>query len=351
MAADRVSELGDIRAKLDAKESSFAEAAHKSDLEHATADLAAWQNMAKAADDEIAKDSASISKRLEIIRVLAASIAAVDGGEAFKSASRDMDSDYIKWDRALRISTALDRIGDVLAQKPDPSSAQAPLTISAAETLLTGTYIEGREGLPKVIVDKVSGTQASVRAYSNLVIKANTNETISQLDTKIRQADAQSKKELSNPGPNPAQPVKGFGARERACRALGSVTQEAHMLSASILDKEQKEKADAYLQGLAQAIQTHRREQYNAYQRWATTCLHEAFKRYKKDMRTDEADAVDAFNIGQYERIDQSLLSPEVSQIYSQVWSKLSPEVGAEKLMELETRMINNTNKVRLDNF
>jgi len=352
VSGDKVHSLSDLLVQLDAKEIALAEVQEQNLKDVASAALLKWAETSKADYDSIAESTANIGDRLVLLQSLTTGIGGDATSEPAQKAMAQIATEAGVWERSIRISSAIDQIIDIMARGTDPASNQAPLTLAATETLLTGTYIEGRNGLPEKVTVRILAAQQLVRSFSDTMQKTNVNGTIARLDERIRAADTESKKQLSAAGPNPSQPTSGLGARERAVRALASVTQEAQMLTASISDKDFRAKAEAYLEGLTQAIQAHRRAQYGDYQRWATGCLQEAFKRYKKDTRTDEADAVDAFNIGEYARIDQALLSPEVSHIYGQIWAKLSAEVKDTKLLlELERRMTNISSKVRLENF
>ena len=108
---------------------------------------------------------------------------------------------------------------------------------------------------------------------------------------------------------------------------------------------------------ISNEMQLQRREQYKAYQFWATNLISSAHTRYN-DIReiwdtetftnNDAEDFMDNYLI---DRFDQRLLSPDVAEVYQFIKGLILGEVGPDKKLEFKIRFMKLDNKIKLEHF
>jgi hypothetical protein len=87
-----------------------------------------------------------------------------------------------------------------------------------------------------------------------------------------------------------------------------------------------RNQAEKSLQEIANLCVFVKRQQFDAYQRWAVKCCKDAFDKYNSFTTMTRDHAWQCFNAGHLARIDQTVLSPDVSRMFNDIMSKLTAE-------------------------
>ena len=99
-----------------------------------------------------------------------------------------------------------------------------------------------------------------------------------------------------------------------------------------------KEAAALYAQ-MSGEIKELKERQFALYQKWATSVIEETRKRYDDHGFRDDSAAYSAFYEKNIQKVDQTLLSPEVAQFFQAVFSRLLAELDGPGQAQLQKHM------------
>jgi hypothetical protein len=100
-----------------------------------------------------------------------------------------------------------------------------------------------------------------------------------------------------------------------------------------------REQAHEYLEILQARLAKVKRDKQFDYNRWVIARCHRAFKEYQAESFVSDEDAVRIFKFYDLQRIDQSLLSPEVSRVYMEVLHKLMAKMSVDSIVWVEEQL------------
>lgn len=100
-----------------------------------------------------------------------------------------------------------------------------------------------------------------------------------------------------------------------------------------------------------QKIVSLNQKRYQAYQKWALKKCVDSMEHLDSLKLFTNKDALYVFDHYYIYQVDQSVLAPEISTIYSRLISRLTGEVSAKQAFEMEKKMANIENKKKIEEF
>lgn len=107
----------------------------------------------------------------------------------------------------------------------------------------------------------------------------------------------------------------------------------------------------ALLQAIASRMDSLRKEQFAAYQKWAVEETDKSRKKLEEENVATEADVEIALSASNMQMINFQLLSPEVAQFVQDVLASMLAECGAKKKAEVQRRFAIGEPKKKLEDF
>ena len=145
------------------------------------------------------------------------------------------------------------------------------------------------------------------------------------------------------------------GAYQRVCLHYSTALQSAETSRLGISSAAGREKADREIEAIRLLLVEARRRQFDAYQNWAIATCSEAFELSKPfwggvigSERTDVARL--RFRASKLAQIEQTLLSPEISRLFSDVVSKFLAPMNGPGQFETQ-KELSSTSKKKLEEF
>jgi len=216
-------------------------------------------------------------------------------------------------------ASRLAQVMDIILQSLDSYVEQQPE--KAVSQLQTAEATLGQlwgidfnvAGWPKALSDKVDAYPTAIQNYVEKVAEVKSHPFVNQ----IRDAVAKANSYKIEPSGNKYQT-----AWEYYDHCISDVRAAAANISSSAGRKE-AEKAYQVIGKLAADI---KRRQFDAYQKWAIDRCKDAFDTYKSFTTMTRDHAWQCFNAGHLAKIDQTVLSPDVSRMFNDVMSKITED-------------------------
>jgi len=214
-------------------------------------------------------------------------------------------------------ASRLAQVMDIILQSLDSSVKQQPE--KAVSQLQTAEATLGQlwgidfniVGWPKALNDKVNAYPKAIQSYVEKVAEVKSRPYVNQIRDVIAKAKAYKIEKADN---------KCQKAWEHYDHCLSDVKAAAVNISSTDGRKE----AESALQEIANLGVSVKRDQYDAYQRWAIECCKDAFDKYSSFTTMTRDHAWQCFYAGDLASIDQIVLSPDVSRIFNDVMSKIT---------------------------
>jgi prepilin-type N-terminal cleavage/methylation domain-containing protein len=168
-------------------------------------------------------------------------------------------------------------------------------------------------GWPQALSDKVDAYPKAIQNYVEKVAEVKSRQFVNQVSNAVAKAKSYKIGQASN---------KYQKAWEHYDQSMSDVRVAAANISLTVGRKE----VEAALQEIGNLAVSVKRQQFDAYQRWAVKCCEDAFDKYNSFTTMTRDHAWQCFNAGHLARIDQTVLSPDVSRMFNDIMSKLTAE-------------------------
>ncbi len=344
VAPENVSAVLELLAKTSPRESGGHPPEANTSSPSLDSDLASTlAELAKVSPD-IWKTRESLDKHVEQLRALVDQIEIEKPDDAaLLLKARQEQRLWSAIDQTSRTTEFIDTCLNSLQQLKTGSqleSDEAVALVQAAEQMLVGFWGVDLALLPASLKEKRHSFPMRIREFVDDIAKAKSLPILAKIEVLCTEAETNA-------------PVSGQGDKKYQDRIkwFEGRLENAQLFIVEIKATKELITAQKKLRGVQDLLSVSRREQFNAYQREAIQRCDRAFKKYNEQTVVTEAKAVSYFESEGLDKIDQSLLSPEVSRILSELLGKLFAECGPAKIVELESLMGNPDHKLKLESF
>ena len=224
----------------------------------------------------------------------------------------------------LQVSTLLDQADEQLDQLTKALNNKGSVVrlvyrLNAVENYLAQIFTQQHYPLKGTVLNaRISNVIGQLEATRNSLEKQKDQPKLSMIQQMVQQTEAHNEKKT-----------------DVLLAALKMVTG----LFSELTNKEMREQAQEHMEILQKKLAEIRREKRLNYNRWAVTQCHSAFKTYRELYIVTDATAVSLFKRHDLAKIDQSLLSPEVSKVYMEVLHKLMAEMSVSNVVWVEEQL------------
>jgi hypothetical protein len=213
-------------------------------------------------------------------------------------------------------ASRLAQVMDTIFQSLDSSVEQPEKAISqlqTAEAMLGQLW--GIDftvaGWPKALSDKVDAFPKAIQNHVEKVAAVKSRPFVNQ----IRDAAAKAKSYKIEQAGNKYQ---------KAWNHYDHCMTDAKAAAVNISSTAGRKEVETALQEIGNLAVSVKRQQFDAYQKWAIDCCGDAFDTFNSFTTMTRDHAWQSFHAGNLDQIDQSILAPDVSRMFNDIMSKLT---------------------------
>jgi len=258
-------------------------------------------------------DLKKLSKRWEGLNQIAESLLE----EPLQTNLLDQVENETELTQNVLTASRLAQVMDTILQSLDSSVEQQPE--KAVSQLQTAEATLGQlwgidfnvAGWPKSLSDKVDAYPKAIQSYVEKVAEVKSRPAIAKLEKAL--ADAKNY-QIGNAKNKYQQAVVYYdGCVSNAIDAAQNISTVAG-----------RKEADDAIKGIRDMTLDAKRRQFDSYQKWAIDRCKDAFDKLNSFTTWTSDHAWQGFNAGNLARIDQTLLSPDVSRMFNDIMSKIT---------------------------
>ena len=258
-------------------------------------------------------DLKELSKRWEGLNQIAESLRE----EPLQTNLLDQVENEAELTQNVLTASRLAQVMDTILQSLDSSVEQHPE--KAVSQLQTAEATLGQlwgidfnvAGWPKALSDKVDAYPKAIQNYVEKVTEVKSHPFVNQIRDAVAKANSYKIEQADN---------KYQKAWEHYDHCMSDVRSAAANISSST---GRKESENAY-QNIGKLAADIKRRQFDAYQKWAIARCEDAYDTYNSFKTMTRDHAWQCFNAGHLAKIDQTVLSPDVSRMFNDVMSKIT---------------------------
>lgn len=246
-------------------------------------------------------------------------------------------AEFVRWSEIAQaakqcafIDGCLERIG----KGEDLSTQRAVAVVQAAENALPTFWGLSPSVLPADLRAKVDGYPCRIQSLVEEIGRSRSASVLKQIHAGLA-GDA-------NKGPGKKWQDK--------CKEIEEQLKKAQELAMQLSSTAAMSEAQKCIKERSDELRRCRNNQYYEYQKKVIEMCDGAFKECQRSIFNSEKNARDIFSRHFLARIDQSLLSPEVSRIFNDVLGKLTGQMGPGALVNTEREM-GTSAKMKLEDF
>jgi hypothetical protein len=214
------------------------------------------------------------------------------------------------------------------ADKENPSVTLAESVLSSANNGLANIWVRDTSGLPPGMMERIESYPDNFREITEKILykagKKKYNEAVELLDNALS---------VEN------------GSYTDTINMIKANTISVQRLMAGIQSEKLQYEIQTKFEGINERINDLQKKRYKAYQKWVLNRCDNAWRYYDKQKVFVNSEAIEMFNNNEIAKIDQTLLSPEVSSTFNFILGKILNELPGEATFELEREMAQSPKK------
>lgn len=243
-------------------------------------------------------------------------------------------------------------------EKADLASDYAVAIIQAAENSLPQFWGMDSSMIPITLQAKIKTMPENIQAAVGKVADARAKSALDEIgrlceNIKAAHASLRGNRDTGNPAGS------GPGQFETCAKEIQSSLEKIAGNLAKVSSAGKRKDADAQFQEMAKILREVRQGQYNAYQKWALGICENALSKYEAinwtarkpvpGLTSNDEEAKAIFKNTFFPQIDPTLLTPEISTIYSTVQGKLFGKMDPGSTVDCSNEILKS--KRPLENF